>query len=160
MSAGLFALALASFYLPGATASDCFGDHTNFTGADLVVHRIPRESGPIPSYGAACDNPPSKFTSGATPVFATVALIAAAVGLVLAVARTRRGIAWCAAVGLFAILLPGFGSLSPLDESPDITLHVGADLALLAFASVLFVSAALALTNRPLSPQQNPPDQA
>lgn len=149
MSATLFALALASFYLPGATATDCFGDHTSFTGADLVVHSIPRESGPIPSYGGVCSNPPSKFTGGVTPVFATVALIAAAVGLVLAVARTRRGVGWCAAVGLFAILLPGFSSVSPLSESPDITLHIGADLALLAFTGALCMSAVIALKRTP-----------
>lgn len=147
MSAAFFALALASFYLPGATATDCFGDHTTFTGADLVVRSIPPESGPIPSYGGMCSNPPSKFTGGATPVFAAVALIAAAVGLILAVARIRRGVGWCAAVGSSAVLLPGLSSVAPLSESPDISLRVGAELALAAFTGAWCVSAVIALTN-------------
>jgi hypothetical protein len=130
LSPSLFALAALAFLLPFATVS-CDGQQTTFTGAQLVTHTVPHggvlhESTDCSTYIGTCVERASSDT-------ATIALLAALVGLALGLLSIVRGPGWCAAVGLGAMtVMPFQGGLF----GPDVSLHAGYMLACWTFLVV------------------------
>src|SRR5215831_14863078 len=130
-SPSLFTLIALCFLLPFGTVfiDGCQSNlhsTTTFTGAQLVTHTVPA-GGKDPD----CSRDISVCVERAGATTADVAFGAAIVGLVLGLLGIARGPGWCAAVGLFALVVL-FGGLASLPDD-DFSLHAGFWLALLLF---------------------------
>jgi hypothetical protein len=133
ISPSLFALVVLSFALPFATVS-CDSATTTFTGIQLVTRTVPR--------GGVVDEAPDCSTSigvcveraGSTP--ATIALLAALVGLALGLLGMSKGPGWCAGVCVLALLVVFFRAFASF---ADVHFLAGFQLALL----LAFVACAL-----------------
>jgi hypothetical protein len=138
LSPSLFALVALSFLLPFATVS-CDNASTTFTGAQLVTWKVPR--GGVLHEAPDCSSDISVCVERSTAPTATVALVAALVGVALGLLGIVRGPGWVACVGLVAVITLPFHAIL----GPDVTTHSGYVLALLLFACawLLHVSRAL-----------------
>jgi ABC-type glycerol-3-phosphate transport system permease component len=131
LSPSLLALIALCFLLPFATVS-CDDARTTFTGAQLVTRTVP--AGGMVNEGGDCSADLSRCVQDRSSLPATVALVAALVGLVLGFVGITKGSGWCAALGIGALLWLVEPALEPL--GPDVRLHAGYDLALLLFIGV------------------------
>jgi hypothetical protein len=135
LSPSLFALIALCFLLPFATVS-CDNASTTFRGAQLVTHTVPRGGVLNEAPDCAADISVCVERDGART--ATIALVAALVGVLLGLLRIVRGPGWCALVAFGALLvLPFKGPLL----GPDVKMHYGWDLAfcLSAFAGCVHI---------------------
>lgn len=123
LSPSLFALIALCFLLPFATVS-CDDATTTFTGAQLVTHTVP--PGGVLYEAPDCSNDISVCVERNASTTATIALLAALIGLALGVLGVGRGPGWCAAVGFAALLTLPFRGL----VGPDVRMHSGWTLAL------------------------------
>jgi hypothetical protein len=125
LSPSLFALIAVCFVLPFATVS-CDNASTTFTGVQLVTHTVPQ--GGVLHEAPDCSTDISVCVERSAAPTATVALVAALLGLILGVLGFVRGPGWCAAVSLGALLaLPSEGGVL----GPDVNMHAGWVFALL-----------------------------
>jgi hypothetical protein len=119
LSPSLFGLIAVCFALPLATVS-CDNASTTFTGIQLVTHTVPR--GGVLDEAPDCSSDISVCVERSAAPTATVALVAALLGLLLGVLGIVRGPGWCAAVSLGALLvLPSEGGVL----GPDVNMHAG-----------------------------------
>jgi hypothetical protein len=125
LSPSLFALIALSFLLPFATVS-CDDASTTFTGVQLVTHSVPR--GGVLHEGPDCSTDISVCVERDAATTATIALVAALVGVLFGLLGVVRGPGWCAAVGFGALLVLPFEG--PFIFGPDVTMHGGWVLAL------------------------------
>jgi hypothetical protein len=128
LSPSLFGLTVLCFLLPFATVS-CDSAKTTFTGMQLVTRSVP--AGGMVSEGKDCSADLSRCVQDRESLPATVALVAAFVGLVLGLAGIVTGSGSCAVAGIIALLWLVEPALEPF--GPDVRLHAGYDLALLLF---------------------------
>lgn len=123
LSATAFTGAVLAFALPFGTVANCDGEEVRFTGAELATFTVP----PDPSASGTLHTDVERNAG----LLAFAALLAAALGLVLAIAgRPRGGI--CAGFGLVAAQLLGLAILITGDAGG--TPAAGFGLALLSFA--------------------------
>jgi hypothetical protein len=123
LSATAFTGAVLAFALPFGTVANCDGEEVRFTGAELATFTVP----PDPSTSGTLHADVERNAG----VLAFALLLAAALGLVLAiVGRPRGGI--CAGFGLVAAQLLGLAILITGDAGG--TPAAGFGLALLSFA--------------------------
>ncbi len=117
-STTIFALIGLAFLLPFATVTvgGCgpTTTTTTFSGAQLVTWSVPHNAG----------------INGAASVEATVALVAAVLGFILAAFAVAKGPGWCAAAGLSATLLLAANVSSNADS---VRFHSGYKLILFLF---------------------------
>jgi hypothetical protein len=117
LSPTLFGLIGLCFFLSFATVS-CDGQATTVTGAQLVTQTVPA-GGPV--HEEECSGDLAQCVEARASAEATLALLAAALGSLLAAFGASRGVGWCAAGGLVATLL-----LSNIfDFGAEIDLHSG-----------------------------------
>jgi hypothetical protein len=127
LSPSLFAMIGLCFFLPFATVS-CDNATTSFTGAQLLTHTVP--AGGVLHEGPDCSTDISVCVERQAADTATVALAAAAFGLLLGLLGIAGGPGWLAAVGSVALLsLPLDGGMF----GPDIYFHSGYSTAVLIF---------------------------
>jgi len=134
LSPTLFALIGLCFFLPFATVS-CDDAKTTFTAAQLVTQTVPR--GGVLDEGDRCSRDISDCAEASSSAGATVALLAAALGSLLAAFGVARGGGSCAAVGLIAtvdLAMPAFSF-----EGPEIDFHAGYFAMLLLFLAVAVI---------------------
>src|SRR5262245_29667726 len=127
LSSTLFALIGLCFFLSFATVS-CGSGTTTFTGAQLVTQTVP-PGGRIKE--EKCKGELADCVEASSSSKATLALLAAALGSLLAAFGAWRWGGWCAFGGLCATLLlagPAFDL-----HGPNVSLEVGYDLLLLLF---------------------------
>ena len=132
----LFAAALVAFIFPFATVS-C-GEPVTFTGLELATARI-ADDAPAADEREFGDEIESNGT-----VLALIALVAAAVGLGLAVAQVR-GVGPVALVGLLALLLLPWSAAA---ELADFAVHGGYVLAAGALTAVIGIRRVEAVRRR------------
>ena len=127
LSSTTFALIGLCFFLSFATVS-CGSGTTTFTGAQLVTQTVP-PGGRIKE--EKCKGELADCVEGSSSSKATLTLLAAALGSLLAAFGASKGRGWCAVGGLFATLLlasPAFDL-----HGPTVRFHLGYDLVLLLF---------------------------
>ena len=124
LSPTLFGLIGLCFFLSFATVS-CDGQTTTVTGAQLVTQTVPA-GGPV--HEEECSADLAQCVERRASAEATLALLAAALGSLLAAFGASRGVGWCAAGGLVATLL-----LSNIFGFAEIDLHSGYFATLLLF---------------------------
>lgn len=133
LSPSLFGLIAVCFVLPFATVS-CDDASTTFTGIQLVTHTVPR--GGVVNEAPDCSADISVCVEHTSAPTATLAFVAALLGLALGALGIVRGPGWCAAVSFGSLLvLPMEGGAF----GPDVNMRVGWVLALLlaAFAGCM-----------------------
>jgi hypothetical protein len=101
LSSTLFGLIGLCFFLSFATVS-CDGQTTTVTGAQLVTQTVPA-GGRV--HEDECSADLAQCVETRASAEATLALLAAALGSLLAAFGASRGVGWCAAGGLVATLL-------------------------------------------------------
>jgi hypothetical protein len=101
LSSTLFGLIGLCFFLSFATVS-CDGQTTTVTGAQLVTQTVPA-GGRV--HEEECSADLAQCVETRASAEATLALLAAALGSLLAAFGASRGVGWCAAGGLVATLL-------------------------------------------------------
>jgi hypothetical protein len=113
LSATAFAGAVLAFALPFGTVSNCDGEEVRFTGAELATFTVP----PDPVNDGTLHEDVERNAG----LLAACVLLAAVLGLVLAIVGRARG-GLCAALGLVAaqllvvaVLLTGDGGSTPLE---------------------------------------------
>ena len=124
----VFAAVFVAFCLPFATVS-CNGAETTFTGMQLVTHTVP-SGGTFEDEDGHRDEISNRVEQRSS-ITATIALLAAALGLVLALRRRATG--WCAALGLVVTLFLGINTGSGFMSGPDVIYHWGYWATLLLF---------------------------
>ena len=124
LSPTLFALIGLCFFLSFATVS-CDGQTTKVTGVQLVTQTVPA-GGPIHEEDCSADL--AQCVESRASAEATLALLAAALGSLLAAFGASKGVGWCAAGGLVATLL-----LSNIFGFAEIRFHSGYVATLLLF---------------------------
>jgi hypothetical protein len=117
LSPTLFAVIALAFFLPFATVS-CDGATTHTTGIQLVTRTVPN-GGKLDLYGD-CEGSIGQCVEAKASNTATVAFVAALVGLVLGLLGIVRGPGWCGLVGFVAIFALPFEGLFA-----DISLEAG-----------------------------------
>ncbi len=131
LSPALFALIGIAFLLPFATVS-CDGAKTTFSGIQLVTHTVPPGGNLAGDQESDCQTYIGRCVEHTSSNTATVALVAALLGLALGLSGIVRGPGWCALVGLGAmVILPFEGILGP-----QVKLHSGYTLAFWLFIAV------------------------
>ena len=100
----VFAAVFIAFCFPFATVS-CDRAETTFTGMQLVTHTVPH-GGQISDEDTNGSSEISDRVESRSSITATLVLLAALAGVVLAV-RRRRGTGWCALAGLVLTLVLG-----------------------------------------------------
>jgi hypothetical protein len=146
-----FLLPFATVFVVGGCGGTKLHSRTEFTGAQLVTHTVPR-GGRDPS----CKHDISVCVERAGATAADVAFGAAIVGLLLGLLGIARGPGWCALVGMCALLTAGW-NLANL--SVDVaSLRAGYWLAVLLFfwAGVVHLRRAWRRV-RPPGKRTNPP---
>jgi hypothetical protein len=132
LSPTLFACIALAFLLPFATVS-CDAASTTFTGLQLVTHTVPHGGNLASDNSADCKTYIGTCVERSASNIATVAIVAALLGLALGLFGLARGPGWCALAGLGALaLLPFRGGIF----GPDVYLHAGYDLAFWGFLTV------------------------
>jgi hypothetical protein len=121
-----FLLPFGTVFVVGGCDGTNLNSSTKFTGAQLVTRTVPH-GGRDPD----CQRDISVCVERAGATAAEIAFGAAIVGLILGLLGIARGPGWCAAVGLFTLLVLWM-SLSNLQEDSFST-HAGYSLALLLF---------------------------
>jgi hypothetical protein len=121
-----FLLPFGTVFVVGGCGGTNLNSSTKFTGAQLVTRTV-AHGGRDPD----CGRDISVCVEQAAATAAEVAFGAAIVGLILGLLGIARGPGWCAAVGLFALLVLWM-SLSNLQED-SLSTHAGYSLALLLF---------------------------
>jgi len=124
----VFAGVFVAFCLPFATVS-CNGAETTFTGMQLVTHTVPH-GGTFEDEDGNTDEINNRVERRSS-ITATIALLAAAVGILLALRRRATG--WCASIGLSATLFLGVNTGSGFMGGPDVTYRWGYWATLLLF---------------------------
>jgi hypothetical protein len=130
LSPSLFALIALCFLLPFGTVS-CDTARTTFTGVQLVTWTVP--AGGWVNEGSDCIGDLGSCVEHQASFGATVALVAAAIGLLLGLLGVVRGPGWFALVGIGALLWDGLNAIGSL---AGVTFRYGYVLALLLFAWV------------------------
>jgi hypothetical protein len=128
VSPTLFAVIALAFFLPFATVS-CDGRTTHTTGIQLVTRTVPH-GGRLDLY-EDCEGYIGQCVEAKASNTATVALLAALVGLGLGLLGIVRGPGWCALVGLGAIVVLPFEGLFA-----DISLEAGWVIAFFGFLTL------------------------
>ena len=144
LSPALFALIGLAFLLPFATVS-CDNAATTFTGVQLVAHAVPQGGSLAGDEYADCHTYIGTCVEHSASGIATLALVAALVGLALGLCAITKGPGWCASIGLGAMVaLPFQGGIL----GPDVTLRLGYDLAFWVFVAVGLLHARRAWVRR------------
>jgi Tol biopolymer transport system component len=144
LSPALFACIGLAFLLPFATVS-CDAAATTFTGVQLVMHTVPHGGDLASDDSSDCKTYIGTCVERAASNTATVALVAALLGLTLGLFAITRGPGWCALVGLGAMaLLPFEGGFL----GPDVYFHAGYDLGFWGFMTVGVVHVVKAIRRR------------
>jgi hypothetical protein len=125
LSPTLFAVIALAFFLPFATVS-CDGATTHTTGIQLVTHTVPH--GGTLDAGEDCQGYIGQCVEHKASNTATVAFVAALLGLVLGLLGIVRGPGWCALVGFGAMVLMPFQGMFA-----DISLEAGWVIAFFGF---------------------------
>ena len=123
LSPTLFAVIALAFFLPFATVS-CNGATTHTTGIQLVTHTVPN-GGQLDCDGVSSIGQCVEHEASGT---ATVALVAALLGLALGLLGIVRGPGWCGLVGFAAIVVLPFEGMFA-----DIRLEAGWVIAFFGF---------------------------
>ena len=144
LSPALFALIGLAFLLPFATVS-CDNAATTFTGVQLVAHAVPHGGSLAGDEYSDCHTYIGTCVEHSASGIATLALVAALVGLALGLHGRTKGPGWCASVGLGAMVgLPFQGGIL----GPEVTLRSGYDLAFWVFVAVGLLHARRAWVRR------------
>jgi hypothetical protein len=125
----VFALIGICFFLSFATVS-CDGERTKFTGAELITQRVP-PAGKLKK--DRCSDALGECVERSASARATLALLVAALGSLLAAFGVSRGPGWCAGVGLIVMLT--FATNAADLHGPDVRFHLGYVAILLLFVT-------------------------